>query len=407
MTDSTKPQIALVGSYSDAFVTALQDDFEVEQCDSVPNPATRTSSLAALALKDDDYTLSESDITLMLPDKTVLIFFGPTSTLLETIQSATNTPIDIPSLGLVDGLPLLVYMVDGMVNVASNSIPSEAQVLPLMQSALKKDSKMANQGFQLQVSPVDLVEQAAMSIDSAVSATRSTRAYVSNLEPPAGVIGFKRQKYNLNWYTDVYSYATGADCRGKTSGQFTSAGGIVAVDRGAMTGHHPGSSLQMTTYQPRGPESQIDGQVQYNISFEQDMQMFNNNGNSAYTFKAQYTNSFTLDQFQLHEVPGDSGVDFSVDYNGYYDRWADPTFVTDKWWNPGVYQKVKRQGRSYWIVRENLPADNLPINGLTVLSSSVGKYPLGCRAFKSNYWRTTSDDNHVSDADHMLLSVNV
>ncbi|KAJ8695491.1 hypothetical protein PTI98_008093 [Pleurotus ostreatus] len=439
MTDSTKPQIALVGSYSDAFVTALQDDFEVEQCDSVPNPATRTSSLAALALKDDDYTLSESDITLMLPDKTVLIFFGPTSTLLETIQSATNTPIDIPSLGLVDGLPLLVYMVDGMVNVASNSIPSEAQVLPLMQSALKKDSKMANQGFQLQVSPVDLVEQAAMSIDSAVSATRSTRAYVSNLEPPAGVIDAKYnvtttsdssliQKYNLNWYTDVYSYATGADCRGKTSGQFTSAGGIVAVDRGAMvrasdsaprylrptsgycsyyfvdrnqTGHHPGSSLQMTTYQPRGPESQIDGQVQYNISFEQDMQMFNNNGNSAYTFKAQYTNSFTLDQFQLHEVPGDSGVDFSVDYNGYYDRWADPTFVTDKWWNPGVYQKVKRQGRSYWIVRENLPADNLPINGLTVLSSSVGKYPLvsryyiGCRAFKSNYWRTTSDDNHI------------
>lgn len=48
--------------------------------------------------------------------------------------------------------------------------------------------------------------------------------------------------------------------------------------------------------------------------------MFNNNGNSAYTFKAQYTNSFTLDQFQLHEVPGDSGVDFSVDYNGYYVR---------------------------------------------------------------------------------------
>lgn len=48
--------------------------------------------------------------------------------------------------------------------------------------------------------------------------------------------------------------------------------------------------------------------------------MFNNNGNSAYTFKAQYTNSFTLDKFQLHEVLGDSGVDFSVDYNGYYVR---------------------------------------------------------------------------------------
>lgn len=79
-----------------------------------------------------------------------------------------------------------------MVNVAANNIPNEAQVLPLMQSALEENSKMANQGFQLQLVPVDPVEQAAMSIDSAVSATRSTRGYVSNLDPPVGVIGFKR-----------------------------------------------------------------------------------------------------------------------------------------------------------------------------------------------------------------------
>ena len=98
------------------------------------------------------------------------------------------------------------------------------------------------------------------------------------------------QKYDLNWYTDLYSYATGADCRGKSSAEFTSAGGIVytvAVDRGALlrasdsaprylgpisgycsyyfidcsqTGHSS-SSLQMNGYQPRGPDSQIDSQV--------------------------------------------------------------------------------------------------------------------------------------------------
>ncbi|KAF9497792.1 hypothetical protein BDN71DRAFT_1444187 [Pleurotus eryngii] len=58
MTDRSKPQIVLVGSYSDAFVKVLRD----EKFD-VPNPATRTLGLAALALKGEEYTLSESDIT--------------------------------------------------------------------------------------------------------------------------------------------------------------------------------------------------------------------------------------------------------------------------------------------------------------------------------------------------------
>lgn len=177
------------------------------------------------------------------------------------------------------------------------------------------------------------------------------------------------QKYAWNWSTDVYAYATGADPRGKTSDQFTSEGGVVytvVIDRGNMqraadsaprywgphpgycgyyfvdvnmTGHHPGSSLQMRTYQPRGTVSQTDKTfscefpVTYlpcciterftdDIDFQQAMQMFNNNGNSTYTFNAQYSNSFTLNQFEIHQVPNSStgGVDFSVDYNGYYVR---------------------------------------------------------------------------------------
>ncbi len=81
---------------------------------------------------------------------------------------------------------------NGIVNIAANNIPSEAQVLPLMQSALEENSTIASEGFQLQLAPVNPVEQAVMSIDSAVSATRSTKSYLSNLDPPAGVIGFKR-----------------------------------------------------------------------------------------------------------------------------------------------------------------------------------------------------------------------
>lgn len=48
--------------------------------------------------------------------------------------------------------------------------------------------------------------------------------------------------------------------------------------------------------------------------------MFNNGGNSAYTFKAYYSDGFSLDQYQLNRVlPSQSvGVDFSVDYDGHY-----------------------------------------------------------------------------------------
>ncbi|KAF9497769.1 hypothetical protein BDN71DRAFT_530224 [Pleurotus eryngii] len=46
--------------------------------------------------------------------------------------------------------------------------------------------------------------------------------------------------------------------------------------------------------------------------------MFNNNGNSTYTFKAQYSNGFGLDRFQQHQLQDSSGVDFSIDYKDYY-----------------------------------------------------------------------------------------
>lgn len=226
------------------------------------------------------------------------------------------------------------------------------------------------------------------------------------------------QSYTLKWYTDVYSYATGADCRNKTPTQFANEGGVVytvVIDRGNlrrspdsaprywgpergycayyfvdhnMTTHRAGSSLNVHTFQPQGPDSQNESKIGCrclvvvtsccvverstdNISYEQDMQMLNNNGHSTFTFKAKYMNGFVLDQFQLHDSLGNEGVEFSVDYNGYYvrtyhrritvilltfvwrlciqDYWADPNFATKQWWNPGVYEKLPKSGR--WAVR--------------------------------------------------------
>lgn len=217
MTDSTKPQIALVGSYSDAFVKALQDeDFEVEQCDSVPNVSRFRQSdvhlrLSATVARDEDiesrgpcsqgrrlYPLRKRYYLNATRQDGPYFLWAYIDALGDHSkcnqhphrhpESWASRRFTAPRVHVSTALSCTHaltaswrYRVDGMVNVASNSTPSEAQVLPLMQSALKKDSKMAKQGFQLQVSPVDLVEQAAMSIDSAVSATRSTRSYVSNL----------------------------------------------------------------------------------------------------------------------------------------------------------------------------------------------------------------------------------
>lgn len=142
------------------------------------------------------------------------------------------------------------------------------------------------------------------------------------------------------------------------------------------------------------------------------MQMLNENGDSKCTFKAQYSNDFALDKFQLNTIELDSGVSFSVDYKDGYvstefehtfgvfltydqrqDHWADPQLSTDTWYYPGITQWVNREGYEHFIIRvrlitcdvtddlidrlcikEDMPADDLPINGLTVLSSSVGKH---------------------------------
>ncbi|KAL4259427.1 Gfo/Idh/MocA-like oxidoreductase N-terminal domain-containing protein [Pleurotus pulmonarius] len=471
MTDFNKIPIALVGFRSDgAFVKALRSgNFDVQQVDSVPDPKKKGTHISVLAIMGEEHTLSVAEIDQWMRSKTVLALFAPSRAVLETIHKATNTPIDIPSLYVPQGLPLLVYMVNDFVHIAPNNVPSKVKIQELAQDAVRKDGKLPSRGsFSVSLATVEPEEQAIMSISYAVSTVQSMKLAASMLDPPSGVIGFKKgvldntarisinwlawrsdgqfgvetsdptliQKYDLNWYTDFYAYATGTDCRGMSSSEFTSAGGVVytvAIDRGSLlrsssgaprylgptsgycgyyfvdwnqTGSHAESSMKLLSYQPRGLDSQIDTTYNYSVDFQQDMQMFNNNGNEQYTFSAQYSTQFSLDRFQLHELQDTTGVDYSVDYKDYYDHWSDPGFDTNTWWEPGVYEEVNREGWEHWIVREYLPADNLPINGLSVFSSSVGKhtfiskYETGFRAFKSNAWRCSSDD----DTTHFQVS---
>ncbi|KAF9497794.1 hypothetical protein BDN71DRAFT_531257 [Pleurotus eryngii] len=157
--------------------------------------------------------------------------------------------------------------------------------------------------------------------------------------------------------------------------------------------------MDLLSYQPRGPASQNGTTHNYSINFQQDMQMLNDNDDSKYTFKARYSNDFALEKFQQHAIELDSGVDFSVDYKDGTD--FEHTFrdISDLQSTAGPLGRSAIYEHS--IIREDMPADDLPINGLTVLSSSVGKhkfssaYRTACRAFKSDSWRTTSDGHNV------------
>ncbi|KAJ8514136.1 hypothetical protein ONZ45_g8257 [Pleurotus djamor] len=125
----------------------------------------------------------------------------------------------------------------------------------------------ANRCFKVELSSKDKTEEAVAAISRAVATSNATPSFASNLNPPIGVIGFKRgtldnsanlfipwlawrsdnqfgapaigtfmvQRYEFTWFTDYYAYATRADPRGKTAADFDREGGIVytvAINRG-------------------------------------------------------------------------------------------------------------------------------------------------------------------------------
>ncbi|KAJ8468748.1 hypothetical protein ONZ45_g17130 [Pleurotus djamor] len=443
MSNIQKFRIALIGPHSKSFVKALHADdrFEVARtCSSIASAIEQ--KVDALSLAGHGHALREADVNEMLNNGTALALFQPQASLLETIHKATKTPIDIPSLSLHQDLPLLVYVVDNVVHIAPNNHSIE-----------RRAHKAVNEA--------DVGADSVRSIYRATSAYHAIMAFVSTMDPPIGVIGFKRgtidhsttisittlswaedgtynvetsddsliQRYDFNWYTDYYAYATGTDCRDKTASEFTEKGGVVhvvAVDHGNIvrasdsapryhgptagfcsyyfvdynkTGVHGDESMTLKAYQPRTLTSTQDKKNTYGIEYRQDMQMLKSGGNETVTFSAQYTIDLTLDRFQQHALPSSRGVDYLLTYKDYYDLWADPEFKSRTWFDLGVFEWVDRDGWEHIIVRPDLPEDNLPITNLTTFTSSLGKPTMTFkrdtvfRAFKSNAWRTTSDDD--------------
>ncbi len=160
----------------------------------------------------EEHTLSAAEIDQWMRSKTVLALFTPSRSFLETIHKVTNTPIDIPSLYVPQGLPLLVYMyvlpfvlfgqstsilpcvrVNDFVHIAPNNVPSKVKIQELAQDAVRKDGKLPSRGsFSVSLATVEPEEQAIMSISYAVSTVQSMKLAASMLDPPSGVIGFKK-----------------------------------------------------------------------------------------------------------------------------------------------------------------------------------------------------------------------
>ncbi len=176
-------------------------------------------------------------------------------------------------------------------HITTNNLPCEAKIDELVRNALAEEGKAPPQGpesFTVEPVAVDVDEQAAWSIRSAVSATLGATHVdgpIPGLVPPPGVVGFKWQvrdhpdyifsdrnyrgslyfrqpiaitwlawrndgqanvttsnpaliqKFELYWKAQYYAYATGYECRDVSPSEFTSKGGVVytlVIDSGYL-----------------------------------------------------------------------------------------------------------------------------------------------------------------------------
>ncbi|KLO16550.1 hypothetical protein SCHPADRAFT_203889 [Schizopora paradoxa] len=239
------------------------------------------------------------------------------------------------------------------------------------------------------------------------------------------------QVYYTDWKLTFYVYATNANPEGKTANDYTGTIYTYVVHDGLHQRDNsgPGRWCGPNTWQPgqsecafyfideleyymedsskllsrvtQQPDDNLytvnDKNYNYQISQSQNMTLYRANKKQTWTFNAQYEKPVSWNRFQMHrDQQNMNGGGYVVAYNDFYDVWNDPSFSTDKWWNPGVFD----WGKSPHAVRI-LPNDNLGIAGLTVYSSTVGKAPLYMefdyipRAYKSNSWHTDSDDGNT------------
>ncbi|KAK7689251.1 hypothetical protein QCA50_007942 [Cerrena zonata] len=448
---STKVTIALIGSHSDDVVAALQKA-SLKSTTHKSSTATELASLledgkVLLATEPGDHlsalhtaTQTPIDISAMKPTKErPLIVYKVNGRIkvvrppkLKTDIKITGTTVD--KNGTASAIP------EKKVKLALQPFDLDQLVKQLRQAVTSIDS--TTEGAPSLLSNVDNLDpgndvafykQVVMSFP--VSFVIETLAWskdghfqVDTSDP------HMQQTYDTDWTATIYVYATNTNPTGKTGSNYN---GIIytyvvhdGIHQRQVGGPRrwlgpkpspPGSSecsfyfIDQMEYMfadtSEGTQllSRIDQQPNdnifqntnnsfiYTIDRSQNMTLFKANQKQTWQFNAQYSKSCAWSRFQLQsDIPRQSQSGYLIAYNDLYDVHSDPGFETEKWWNPGVFDR----GKDPHAVKV-LPDDDLPIAGLSVFKSTVGKAPLlfdfeyTPRAFKANQWHTDSDDNQT------------
>ncbi|KLO09179.1 hypothetical protein SCHPADRAFT_943856 [Schizopora paradoxa] len=215
------------------------------------------------------------------------------------------------------------------------------------------------------------------------------------------------QVYQTEWQMSIYVYATDANPIGQTADTYEGTIYTYIVHDG-VHGRKLGSpgrntnnnnnadlpevirnwefyfidilgySLQDTsgflTKVTQQPDDNIfehrDNSFIYNISQEQRMILFKASQKQTWEFDANYQKPCAWNRFQMHrDMSNFDDARYVLSYNDLYDVWTDPEFEGKQWHNPGVFDDDENRIKT-------LPDDNIPISGLTVYSSKVGKAKL-------------------------------
>ncbi|KAF9491662.1 hypothetical protein BDN71DRAFT_1510139 [Pleurotus eryngii] len=179
--------------------------------------------------------------------------------------------------------------------------------------------------------------------------SETPREYINQLTPPIGTSFFKRQTVTLfdderfyaiifgtpevdgqalvqtlTWKVDIYTYVTGAR---PDQEQFEANGGSVMVVM-VHSGHlsfdsrkgrsiyrvtAPTSVVSQKQLPPTGSGIKNEDYWNYNISYQEVMNMFNNGGNGTLNFDAKYKEDFSRKD-PLTGVTLSSGVQFGTEF---------------------------------------------------------------------------------------------
>ncbi|CCM02461.1 uncharacterized protein FIBRA_04560 [Fibroporia radiculosa] len=211
------------------------------------------------------------------------------------------------------------------------------------------------------------------------------------------------QLFDLNWTVYLSSYATNATPVPNSG--FSSSGGVVYT-----IATYSGSFVRSTSSSPRwfGPwgnegtseveyyfidqlgltvedtsglltcyrqlpsgGSQSGTNYTYTFDFSQTFNLFKNSGKTPFQWTASYSDSYVREKFMESPVQQNLHTfDVAISYKDYYasDRY-NGGLSNESWWNHGVFDW---SNGDYKVVKV-LPRDNIPIHGLDMWSSTVGK----------------------------------